>query len=66
MVDYERALDDLEFRHTEEGSSRRLGLARRRRLALGRRRLQEGPVVRARVCGWRCWVLGGAALPLLI
>ena len=36
MVDYERALDDLGFRHAEEGASRRLGLARRRRrFALG-------------------------------
>ena len=67
MVDYERALGDLGFRHTEEEvlgpAARAWDLpksAARGALGGGNRRWRRW----ARVLGWRTCVLGGAALPL--
>ena len=48
MVDYERALDDLGFRHAEEEAWPAARVARRR-LALGRRRQLEVAAPAARV-----------------
>src|SRR4051812_24430644 len=64
MVDYERALDDLGFRHAEEGASRRLGLARRRRrFALGRRRQWRWRRQRLGFRGGGVGCLGGVTCP---
>src|SRR3954463_13183767 len=67
MVDYERALDDLGFRHAVEGASRRLGLARRRRrFALGRRRQWRWRRRRLGFRGGGVGCLGGEPCPPFI